>query len=130
LRAYAQSKLANVLCTMRLRRELAPLPTVAAVAVDPGLVDTGLGQKATSGMARWIWKLRRGSGRPAAEAAASIVSLLALPVDALRTAPYWYDGAPLEPAKRAYSTTDATLLWELSNRLCGTGEGWSLAAER
>jgi NAD(P)-dependent dehydrogenase (short-subunit alcohol dehydrogenase family) len=127
LRAYAQSKLANVLFTMWLRRVLAPLPTVAAVAADPGLVDTSLGQKAMSGLARSIWKRRRRSGRPAAEAAASIATLLALPVDELRSAPYWYDAAPLEPARRAYSTSDATRLWELSNRLCGTGDGWALA---
>ena len=50
LKAYKQSKLANVLFTCELNRRLADT-NVRAYAADPGLVNTGIGEKGTTGPA-------------------------------------------------------------------------------
>lgn len=48
LSAYKQSKLANVIFTNELNRRLEPASGIRAYAVDPGLVDTAIGEKGTA----------------------------------------------------------------------------------
>ncbi len=63
LRAYGQTKLANVLFTLELDRRLRGASSVRAFAADPGLVNTELGLKSNSFLARWAWDLRRRGGQ-------------------------------------------------------------------
>ena len=118
LRAYEQSKLANVLFTLELNRRLGPGSTVRAFAADPGLVKTDIGFKGASGPVRWIWSLRRSGGVSPEKSAQGILRLLDddLAPDAI--AVYWKDGKPKQPGKQALDARSANRLWALSEQMC------------
>ncbi len=116
LAAYKQSKLANVLFSAEFNRRMAGTG-VRAYAVDPGLVNTEIGLKGTSGVERLVWSLRRRGGVSPEEGASTLVTLASEPSpgDAL----YWKDSRPAEPSDEARSAAEAARLWALSERLCG-----------
>jgi NAD(P)-dependent dehydrogenase (short-subunit alcohol dehydrogenase family) len=116
LAAYKQSKLANVLFSAEFNRRMAGTG-VRAYAVDPGLVNTEIGLKGTSGVERLVWSLRRRGGVSPAEGASTLVYLASEPV--VEDALYWKDCAPAEPSEEARSAAEAARLWALSERLCG-----------
>src|SRR5690606_28934860 len=74
LRAYAQSKLANVLFTFEFERKKGALP-ISIHAVQPGLVKTDIGLKNTISFHGLMWKLRRLSGVSPQKGAATSVYL-------------------------------------------------------
>lgn len=119
LRAYKQSKLANVAFTAELNRRLGQGSRVRAYAADPGLVDTAIGQKAGSSLARWIWSLRRRSGIPAEQSAECIIRLLLDPEVDLAHGLYWKHGQPKEPNPYALEPEIGWRLWEVSATMCG-----------
>ena len=57
LLAYKQSKLCNMLLVYKLR-EL----NIKSYGIDPGLVNTNIGNKNTKGLVNFIWHLRKKSG--------------------------------------------------------------------
>jgi len=120
---YKQSKLANVLFTHELNRRLGPLSPVRAYAVDPGLVDTGIGEKGTTGLVKWIWSRRRRKGVSPEKAAETIVHLATEPGLADPDAGYWKECRPAEPSPYSRREREAMRLWELSERLCGIEGG-------
>lgn len=119
LKAYEQTKLANVLFTAELDRRLADVTQVRAFAADPGLVKTDVGLKSNSPIAHLAWKIRRRKGIEAAEAAKGIVFLLTDP--SIQTAQdiYWKLGKPKEPNPDALNADSARQLWLVSARMCG-----------
>jgi NAD(P)-dependent dehydrogenase (short-subunit alcohol dehydrogenase family) len=119
LRSYQQSKLANVLFTYELNRRLGEKSMLRAYAADPGLVNTHLGMKATSGLVHWFWDHRRRRGVSPADGAATLVHLAADPSVSGSRQIYWKDCRPLPPDPRAIQPADALRLWQLSERLCG-----------
>lgn len=119
LRAYKQTKLANVLFTAELNRRLGPDSSVRAVAADPGVVDTGIGEKAQCRLVRWFWALRRRMGVPPAQAAAGIARLLFDPLLPDTRAIYWKHGEPKRPNPYALNEEHARRLWEISARMTG-----------
>lgn len=118
LKAYKQSKLANVLFTAELSRRLGPAAPIRAVAADPGLVDTDIGEKSQSRLARWIWSIRRKRGIPAAQSAAGIIKLLEVDLTN-NTAIYWKHGVPKKPNPYALDADHGRRLWEISARMTG-----------
>ncbi len=121
LRAYAQTKLGNVLFSIEFNRRYASHTGMRAFAVDPGLVNTEIGSKSNSGLARWIWGWRRRGGVLPAQAAKGI---LFLAVDASiqdSGAPYWKNGCPKLPSSAALNPQSARQLWQLSAQMCGIG---------
>ncbi len=118
LRAYEQSKLANVLFTLELNRRLGTGSTVRAYAADPGLVKTDIGFKGASGPVRWIWSLRRSGGVAPEKSAQGILRLLDEEITAGSTAVYWKDGKPKQPGKQALDARSAGRLWALSEQMC------------
>jgi NAD(P)-dependent dehydrogenase (short-subunit alcohol dehydrogenase family) len=119
LRAYEQSKLANVLFTLELNRRLGQDSTVRAYAADPGLVKTDIGFKGAAwGPVRWIWSLRRAGGVSPEKSAQGIVLLLDEEVTADSTAVYWKDGKPKQPGRLALDARSASRLWVLSEQMC------------
>jgi NAD(P)-dependent dehydrogenase (short-subunit alcohol dehydrogenase family) len=119
LKVYKQTKLANILFTMELRRRQGEASGVRAFAADPGLVDTDMGMKVNSRLARWVWSIRRRSGLPAEQAASGIVRLLLDP-DVLESSQiYWKDGRPRPPDPAGLDEDAAYRLWELSAQMCG-----------
>lgn len=118
LKAYSQSKLANVLFTSHFNRRLSARTGIRAFAVDPGLVRTEIGHKHTRGLAHWIWSLRQRAGVSPAEGAATSVYLATAPQSDLNAAEYWRDCRPLPSSKRSYDPKLAEELWRLSESMC------------
>ncbi len=119
LRAYSQTKLANVLFTAELNRRLGPGSTVHAFAADPGLVNTEIGLKSNSFLARWLWDLRRRGGISPEESAKGILYLATEPSIQNSTEVYWKHGQPKAPSAYAQNPQAARQLWELSAQMCG-----------
>jgi len=136
--AYEQSKLANVLFSYELARRLEDgalvagwedeggrqgaaakkaIPTV--FAVDPGLVNTGMGQKHAGGLTGLFWSLRKRGGTSPARPAAGIAALVSSAEAAGRTGLYWRDAVPLRSSRRSYDEAAAKRLWELSEAMIG-----------
>lgn len=127
LKAYKQSKLANVLFTRELNRRLGPGSTVRAYAVDPGLVNTEMGLKGTTGIARFVWEKRRKKGVRPETAAASIAFMAVEPSIQAAEDIYWKNCRPLKPSRYSHREDAALRLWELSEKMCGVTEDGSLA---
>jgi NAD(P)-dependent dehydrogenase (short-subunit alcohol dehydrogenase family) len=119
LRAYGNTKLANILFTMELNRRLGNHSNVRAFAADPGLVRTDIGMKGTPAIAGLAWKLRRSGGIPPQEAANGIVFLLTEPSIQGSAEIYWKDSRPKRASRHAQDERAASRLWKLSERMCG-----------
>ncbi len=119
LRAYEQSKLANVLFTAEFNRRRGEDSRVRAFAADPGLVKTDMGWKSMPPAVRWIWTVRRRGGVPPEDAARGIVFLLEDPGPEKSDSVYWKDGRPVAPSRSATDASAAGRLWDLSRRMCG-----------
>ncbi|MCL6588534.1 MAG: SDR family oxidoreductase [Firmicutes bacterium] len=124
LRAYKQSKLANVLFSFELNRRLRACvrdsnPNIRAYAVDPGLVNTEIGLKATNGLVRWIWNHRRRSGVDPAAGAATSIYLASEPSVQTAQEVYWKNCRPRRPSRYSEREDAAQRLWEISERMCG-----------
>lgn len=108
-KAYAQSKLAQVLFTRELaRRE----PGIAATAVHPGAIATDIWRAAPL-WARLFLKLVLPSARKGAR---PVVRLAAAPELAGVTGRYFDKMREVEPSPAAQSEADARRLWEIAER--------------
>ena len=119
LRAYGQTKLANILFTVELNHRLGAQSSVRAFAADPGLVKTDIGLKGTPGIARWVWGLRRRGGISPEEAAEGIVILLTDPSIQNARSVYWKHGKPKASSRASLDADAAHRLWDLSEKMCG-----------
>ena len=117
--AYKVSKLANVLFTAELSRRLAGTPA-RAFALDPGLVNTDMGEKAGDWLSSLVWS-RRKRGGAAPEVPVRTVIYLASQTS-LPEAIYWRECRPKTPSRQAQRAGLAHQLWELSTRLCAVNE--------
>lgn len=119
LAAYKQTKLANVMFCSEFNRRLGVNTNLSAFAVDPGLVNTEIGLKGTSGIVRWVWKKRSGKGIDPEAAAASIVYLAAEPSIQGTNHVYWKECKPMEPSRYSQRRNETERLWNLSEKMCG-----------
>lgn len=120
LLAYKQTKLANVLFVTELNRRIAASgSSIKAFALDPGLVNTDIGFKGTSGMVKTVWQLRSKGGTPPEVPAHSIAYLALDPAPRLTEKVYWKDCRPKEPSSYSQKPDIAKRLWDLSERMCG-----------
>jgi NAD(P)-dependent dehydrogenase (short-subunit alcohol dehydrogenase family) len=119
LRAYAQAKLANLMTTLELAERCAGGGGPQVYAFDPGLVNTGIGEKDTRGIPNLVWRLRRRGGAPPDVPAAALANLLAKPASELPAAVYRTVNGPGSPSRRAADSTARSRMWELSERICG-----------
>jgi NAD(P)-dependent dehydrogenase (short-subunit alcohol dehydrogenase family) len=135
LRAYQNTKLANVLFTLEFNRRIGPSSQIRALAADPGLVKTDIGLKGTPALVRKVWQWRRRGGVSAEKSAAGIVFLLSepslpeasLPEASLHgrlspqdwSAVYWKDGQARQASRFAMDGQSALRLWQQSERMCG-----------
>lgn len=117
--AYGQSKLANLLVTYELSRRLEPASGLRCIAFDPGLVNTAIGEKGTSSLARLAWRLRRHGGRSPAEAAWALVRHLGPGQQSSSDTLYRGIDRDAVPGDNALSHADAARVWALSERVCG-----------
>ena len=118
--AYKQSKLANVLFIAELDRRFSTTnSTLRAFAADPGLVNTEIGFKNTTGLACWVWQKRRRKGRRPEDAAATSIFLASNPAVQKADAIYWKDGKPTPPSRYVRKADARQRLWILSEKMCG-----------
>jgi NAD(P)-dependent dehydrogenase (short-subunit alcohol dehydrogenase family) len=116
-RAYANSKLANILFTAELARRLDGTG-VTANCLHPGVVSTrfghGTGPLARAGL---------GAGRrymvSADQAAGTVVHLASSAETGMVTGGYWVSGRLRRPSRAARDTGTARRLWVLSAGLAG-----------
>ncbi len=123
LRAYAQSKLGNVLFTYALDRRLKErdLP-VSVNAVQPGLVKTDIGMKHTISLHGLAWKIRRMGGVSPAQGAQTSIYLASSPEVKGVSGKYWDKSAAKPSSKRSYNEEDANTLWDISLGLTGISD--------
>jgi retinol dehydrogenase-12 len=121
LRAYAQSKLANVLFTFEFDRRKAS-DHISINAVQPGLVKTDIGLKHTISFHGLMWKLRRLTGVSPAKGAATSIYLASSEEARGISGKYWEKCKPKAASKNAYDTEDAARLWVLSQEMCGISD--------
>jgi NAD(P)-dependent dehydrogenase (short-subunit alcohol dehydrogenase family) len=119
LRAYENTKLANVLFTAEFNRLLGTQSSVHAFAADPGLVKTDIGLKGTPPLVRWIWERRAAGGTPPELPAQNILYLLSEPSLQNSTEYYWKDSKAKRPKRQALDSVLGTRLWAASARMCG-----------
>jgi retinol dehydrogenase-12 len=117
LRAYAQSKLANILFTYELDRRK-PHDHVSTYAVQPGLVKTDIGVKHTNWLHALAWKVRRSGGVTPDIGAKTQIFLATADEVADKSGLYWDKCKPKKSSKRTYVEEDAQRLWEISLELC------------
>lgn len=124
--AYQQSKLCNVFFSTEFNRRFGEKTPIRAYAIDPGLVNTDIGLKGTSGIVNWFWGRRQKKGATPEKGAETVVFVSAEPLVNGSMDVYWKDCAPFKPSKYSQRKEEASKLWDLSNRLCGI-KGWEIA---
>jgi retinol dehydrogenase-12 len=118
LRAYGQSKLANLLFSYHLHR-IKREKEISVYCVQPGLVKTDIGIKHTSLLHSLAWKLRRLTGITTEKAASNIIYLATSKEVAGLSGCYWDNRKPKPSSPQSQSDEDAEKLWKLSEALCG-----------
>ncbi len=113
-KAYAQSKLANLLFTFELARRLSHTG-ITANALHPGTVATKFAQQ--EGGMGLAFKLLRPLLRSAEKGAETVLHLAASPEVAEVSGAYFKDGKRLEPPKTALDREAQARLWTLSETL-------------
>lgn len=124
LTAYKQSKLCTVLFAKGLNDRCAA-NGIHAYVVDPGLVNTNIGNKKTGGLVNFIWTLRKRHGAAPAIPAKTFAFLCEA-----KEAPaglYYYLCKENTYSKQVTSE-NANRLFTLSERLCGICYGKEVAA--
>ncbi|MFN8287363.1 MAG: SDR family oxidoreductase [Chitinophagales bacterium] len=118
MKAYAQSKLANVLFTNELARRLSGTQ-VTVNSLHPGMVVTKIGDKNTNGLASFVWNLATKIGGIKVEKGAETSVFLATS-DKVKgvTGKYFDKSKEKTPSKLALDVKLQKQLWEVSERLC------------
>jgi len=116
-RAYASSKLANILFTRELARRLAG-SAVTANCAHPGLVRTRFGREVRGPMRIGVTLARPFMLSPQ-RGARTIVYLATSPEVAGATGGYYVKSRPREPSPAARDDGAARELWQLSEELTG-----------
>jgi NAD(P)-dependent dehydrogenase (short-subunit alcohol dehydrogenase family) len=116
-RAYAQSKLANILFTYELARRLDGTG-VTANCLHPGLVGTAFASRGPTTI-RILSRLARPLLRSPENGAATSIYLASSPEVAPVSGRYFAGRRPRRSSKASYDRVVAAKLWEVSERLVG-----------
>ncbi|HOY16877.1 MAG TPA: SDR family oxidoreductase [Haliscomenobacter sp.] len=118
LRAYAQSKGANVMFVSELhKRKLEE--NISAYAIQPGLVKTDIGVKRTNWLHALAWKIRRSGGVSPAEGAQCQIFCASAAEAKGQSGLYWDKCKPKPSAKYTYVEDERARLWEMCMEMCG-----------
>jgi len=117
LRAYSQSKLANILFTREFEKRKT-LKKLSIYCVQPGLVKTNIGLKHTVSLHSIAWKLRRLGGVTPKDGASTSIFLASSEEAKGISGKYWDKSKTKKSSRRSYNKDDAKRLWLLSEKLC------------
>jgi retinol dehydrogenase-14 len=113
MRAYSQSKLANLLFSYELARRI-DAGDVTANALHPGMVRTGFGAEDAGTLQRLFTPLMRPFMKSPAQGAATSIYLASSPAVEGVTDCYFADCKPTRSSKRSYDQATAERLWQVS----------------
>lgn len=126
MRAYAQSKLANIIFTYELARRLASDPTARGVTVNtlhPGFVASNFANNNFTGWRKplgWLfWGIRSIIGRSTEEGAETIIFLASDPTVADITGQYFVKKQVAKSSRASHDATAAGRLWAVSEQMVG-----------
>lgn len=114
LKGYKRSKLYNVFFVKEFARRH---QDVNIYAIDPGLVNTEIGTKKTSGLVNWFWNLRRSKGTDALYPAKFMVDVALKDEYLAMSGHYIKEGKSIASSKKSENALDAKKLWEYSENL-------------
>lgn len=118
LKAYEQSKLANVFFTQELAKRLKD-QNITVNALHPGFVNTNIGTKGTQWYANWIWSLASKIGGLSIEDGAKTSIYLATSDDVKNVTGKYFDKCKsIAPSTLAKDEKLQNAIWELSEKLC------------
>ena len=117
-RAYAQSKLANIMFTYELARRLHGTG-VSATTLHPGVVRTGFAAEDPSPMFKIALPLIRPFLKTPRKGAATSIHLASSPDVEGVTGTYFADSKPKTSSKSSYDEAAAARLWQVSVDLVG-----------
>lgn len=106
LQAYKQSKIFSVMVSREFNKHS---KTVKTYMADPGLVNTNMGFKNTSGLSKFIWKIRKNKGVTPREGSATSIYLATS--DVLPTDLYFRDCKVKSPDKKVYNDEYGKRIW-------------------
>jgi NAD(P)-dependent dehydrogenase (short-subunit alcohol dehydrogenase family) len=115
VRAYAQSKLTNIVFTYELARRLEGTG-VTANCLDPGATKSGLG-KGSGGLAPRYWRLRQPFLAPEDKWAETPIYLASSTDVTEISGGYWAERKLRPSSKLSYDADDAKRLWTVSEEL-------------
>ena len=118
LRAYAQSKLANILFTYEVAHRLAD-SDVTANALHPGFVATGFGSNNTGMFMALNGFLAKFFAISPEAGAQTSIALAMDPTLSQSTGLYFSQAKPVASSRASYDVTSRRRLWDLSMRQCG-----------
>ena len=121
MRAYSQSKLANVLFTYELARRLGSCG-VTANALHPGMVRTGFGAEDAGALQRLFTPLMRPFMKSPAQGAETPIYLASAPELQGVTGCYFAGSKRKDSSKRSHDQATAERLWRVSADLVGLGK--------
>lgn len=116
MRAYAQSKLANILFTRELARRLSG-SGVAAYSVHPGTVRTGFAREDASRLFRLVLRAGALLMKSPEQGAHTSVYAASSPELVGRTGEYLAKSRVAKPSARAQDDVAAARLWSVSEAL-------------
>jgi len=117
-RAYAQSKLANIMFTYELARRLHGTG-VTATTLHPGVVRTGFAAEDPGPMFKFALPLIRPFLKTPRKGAATSIHLASSPAVEGVTGEYFADSKPKTSSESSYDETAAARLWQVSADLVG-----------
>jgi len=120
IKAYRQSKLANVLFTYELAERLKG-QTITANCLDPGGVNTNLGNAHANGFVYWAWLLAKPFFASIKKGAMTSVYLACSPEVEGVSGKYFERCEPKKSAPLSYDRRLAEKLWEVSEKMTGIG---------
>jgi len=118
VRAYSQSKLANVLFSYELARRLKGT-SVTASALHPGLVNTSFGAEDPSTLQRLFVPFLRPFMKSPIQGAATSIHVASAPELEKVTGRYFANGHARKSSKPSYDQATAARLWQVSTDLVG-----------
>lgn len=117
-RAYAQSKLANILFTYELAEKLKGTG-VTANCLHPGAVATNMGINRDTGFGTTITRMLKPFFQTPEKGAETAIYLATSNEIEGVTGKYFYRKRPVPSSKRSYDKVEAKKLWDLSKKMVG-----------
>jgi retinol dehydrogenase 14 len=123
-RAYSQSKLANLLFTYELARQLQAThlldqPLVTVNALHPGVVSTSFGAEDPATVQRVLIRFFRPLMKSPAQGAVTSIHVASAPEVEQVTGQYFANSKPTRSSRPSYDATAAARLWQVSSDLVG-----------